>query len=112
MIFRALLSVLIGLGVLAPVEVEPGTDVRTSIVVCTTTRAQLVAAYANRQDLIIQNAGTLHVNVGRGTVMATLHVGATSVWSRLKLDNYQGGLDCATQSGTGSTAVEILEVIR
>ena len=84
-----------------------GSDLRTSLVVCTATRSHLVAGYPNRQDLILSNAGTLHVNVGRGSVMRTLHAAAS-----LTLENYQGGADCQTQPGTGSTAVEILEVVR
>lgn len=84
-----------------------GSDLKTSLVVCTATRSHLVAAYPNRQDLLAQNVGTLHVNVGRGTVMTTLHVG-----SSLSLDNYQGGAECQTQPGTGGTAVEVLEVIK
>ena len=102
---RTLLAALVGLVCLLPVDGESGRDVRTSIVTCTTARLHLVAAYPNRQDLVAQNVGSLHVNVGRGTVMTTLHVG-----SSLSLENYQGGLECQTQAGTGSTQVEILEV--
>lgn len=81
-----------------------GSDVRTDIIVCTATRNHLVTA-SGRRDLLIQNVGTVHVNVGRGTKMLTLHAD-----SSLSLSDYQGGLDC--QTATGTSAVEVLEVFR
>ena len=101
------LGAVLALAVLVAAGVEAGSDLRTGLVVCTATRSHLVAAYPNRQDLLVQNVGTLHVNVGRGTVMTTLHVG-----SSLSLDDYQGGIECQTQPGTGGTAVEWFEVIK
>lgn len=83
-------------------------DVLTSQVTCTTTRATLLAANPNRLGAVVQNVGTLHVNVGRGTTMITLHVGA----SLSTTPGYRGGLDCQTQAGTGSTVVETYEDVR
>lgn len=104
---RGIVVVMAIIGALAVLEARAGSDLRTSIVVCTATRSHLVASYPNRQDLILLNAGTLHVSIGRGSVMSTLHAAAS-----LTLENYQGGVDCQTQPGTGSSAVEILEVVR
>lgn len=104
---RSLVGLGLLVGILGASPAWPsGSNVRSDIVVCTATRSHLVTA-SGRRDLLVQNVGTLHVNVGRGSKMLTLHVDAT-----LSITDYQGGLDCQTQAGTGSTAVEILEVLR
>ena len=93
-------------------------DVLSYAVVCTATVSHLAVSNVNRQDLTVQNVGTLHVNVGRrnpnlpvahagGFSGLTLHVG-----SSLELRDYQGGLECGTQPGTGGTLVEVLEQIK
>lgn len=83
-------------------------DVRSGIVICTATRSHVIVANPNRMGGFLQNVGTLHVNVGRGSQMATLHVGAVYEMT----PGYRGGLDCQTQGGTGGTAVEWLEELR
>lgn len=81
-------------------------DVVTKRVVCTTTRNHVLTATPNRLGGFLINVGTLHVNVGRGTVMTTLHVGSV-----LELTpGYRGGLDCQTESGP--TTVETYEEVR
>ena len=93
-------------------------DVLSYAVVCTATVSHLAVSNVNRQDLTVQNVGTLHVNIGRrnpnlpvahagGFSGLTLHVG-----SSLELRDYQGGLECGTQPGTGGTLVEVLEQIK
>lgn len=87
-----------------------GTAVTSQLVECGTTRAHVAVGHPNRRNLTLFNAGTLHANVG-GRLHSganfqglTLHVGAT-----LELKDYQGGLDCQTQIGTGPTYIEVLE---
>lgn len=95
-----------------------GKDVLTRVVVCSPTLAHLATANINRQDLTVQNVGTLHVNVGRAIVgLPSSHAGAFAgltlhVGASIEFQNYQGGLDCKTQPGTGSTAVEVLETLQ
>ena len=91
--------------------------IRTGLVVCTTTRSHVVVANPNRLGGFVQNVGTLHVNIGfqsdgsdvTGTAqLFTLHVGSTYNMT----PGFRGGLQCITQPGTGSTAVEWFEETR
>lgn len=91
--------------------------IRTGIVVCTTTRSHVIVSNENRLGGFIQNVGTLHVNIGfqsspsdpQGTTaLFTLHVGSTYNFT----PGFRGGVQCVTQPGTGSTAVEWFEEVR
>lgn len=81
-------------------------DIITRRVVCTTTRAHAFTANPNRLGGFVQNIGTLHVSIGRGSLMATLHVGAVYEIT----PGYRGGMDC--QMETGNSAIEIFEESR
>lgn len=83
-------------------------DIVTTLIECGTTRGPLIGANPNRIGGVIQNVGTLHVNIGRGHTMTTLHVGSAYNMT----PGYRGGFDCVTQPGTGKTAVEIIEEVR
>ena len=97
-------------------------DVRTYTVVCTTTRSHVFVANPNRIGGFVQNVGTLHVSVGRGsTTLPASHLGAFTgvtlhVGAVLELTSgsnpYKGGLECQTQPGTGSSMLEIYEELR
>lgn len=91
-----------------------GRRVTVTSVQCTATAVtNAVGANVNRTDLTLQNVGTLHISVGGPaagiTTIAnfrgiTLHVNAAITFT-----NYQGGVDCMTQTGTGSSTLEVLE---
>lgn len=81
-------------------------DIITRRVVCTTTRAHAFTANPNRLGGFVQNIGTVHVSIGRGVLMATLHVG--SVYEMTP--GYLGGMDCQMESG--NTAIEVFEEVR
>jgi len=93
--------------------------VTTFWVVCGTSAAIAVQPKADtigrRRDLELQNAGTNNIFIGgtHATVSATtgytLHAG-TGTTSRLKLENFQGRIDCIS-SVLGQT-LQIMEVWR
>jgi hypothetical protein len=104
---RALGLAAVLVGVVVAQSFAGAREIQTRVVVCTTTRSHLATAQPARQNLAIFNAGTLHVSVGRGLQMTTIHAG-----TGYEFVDYQGGLECQTQGGTGSTAVEVLETIK
>lgn len=112
---RRLLAALAAVGVLGglPAAWAGSRNVRSSVVVCTATLAHVARGDINRNNLTLQNVGTLHVNVGRKEHAGanfqglTLHVGAA-----IEFRDFQSGLECQTQPGTGETAVEVLEELK
>ena len=97
---RLLAAAAVLLALAGVVEVVRADDVQTGVVVCTATRNHVITSNVNRRGGFLQNVGTIHVNVGRGVQMATLHVGAVLEMT----PGYKGGLDC--QTAVGDTAVE------
>lgn len=72
---------------------------------CTATLSHVAVARPTRIGMVVQNVGTIHANVGQGTLGITLHVGSSLALT----PGYKGGLECQTQPGSGTTVIEVLE---
>ena len=87
-------------------------------VACTSTKTTIVSGNVERERLILQNAGTIHANVGQGDRLLTMHAygalgsHAAAGTGRLDLGNFTGYVDCQTQVGDGGTLIEVLQLLK